>query len=348
MNTDLVSTLNAVGKSTEIFESPDGSQVLMLPYGGRVLGLFSKGSNENFYWTNTALNSVESAKEFYGSDVWQNSGGDRTWLSPEVDLFFPDFPSMEKYFQPRSLDPGKYEVVKEDGKIRLVNRLSVTVYRSKEVVDLEISKFVAPAPNPLRYEKGLKLDGVEYAGYTQNTSLSMTGKGKDTTAIGLWNLVQMPHGGDLLVPTFARTEAKIYFGDISSDDLISTDNMVRYKMRSEGEHKIGIRAVATTGRVGYMYEKGGKWALIVRNYVVNPSGEYIDVPWADQDDFGYSTQACNVKSHLGCFSELEYHIPAIGKGTGRTRCDDAAQVWAFRGTKEQIQTIAHTLLSAEA
>ena len=32
-------------------------------------------------------------------------------------------------------------------------------------------------------------------------------------------------------------------------------------------------------------------------------------PWNDLGDFGYSTQACNVNSNLGEFSELEYHIP---------------------------------------
>jgi hypothetical protein len=87
--------------------------------------------------------------------------------------------------------------------------------------------------------------------------------------------------------------------------------------------------------------------LIVRNFVVNPSGEYVDVPWRDPDDLGYSTQACNVNSALGAFSELEYHIPAIGGKTGRARCDDAAQVWAFCGPEEAIRAVAHCLLSPE-
>ena len=42
MSMKIVDTLNAVGKSTEVFKSPDGTSVLMLPYGGRVLGLFLK------------------------------------------------------------------------------------------------------------------------------------------------------------------------------------------------------------------------------------------------------------------------------------------------------------------
>ena len=98
------------------------------------------------------------------------------------------------------------------------------------------------------------------------------------TGWGLWNLVQMPHGGELLVPTFGRTKPIIVFGDIPSDDLVNEDHLIRYKMRQQGEHKIAIRATATTGRVGYIYQADGKWSLIIRSFIVNPSGEYIDVP----------------------------------------------------------------------
>ena len=86
-----------------------------------MLGLFAAGVPENFYWTHPALQSAESAVAFYGSDVWHNSGGDRTWLAPEVDIFFPKFPDldMSTYWQPRELDPGQYEVVSENGTLRL-------------------------------------------------------------------------------------------------------------------------------------------------------------------------------------------------------------------------------------
>lgn len=347
----LVDTLNAVGKPTELFESADGTKVLMLPYGGRVLGLFAPGSEENFYWTNDAFVSVEKAKEFYAGDQWHNSGGDRTWLAPEVDLFFPNFPELDVYFQQRSLDPGKYEVVKSDGGFKLVNSLTLHFSRHKEDVDLRITKSVGPAPNPLRYERGLDLGDLSYAGYTQYASLEFLDPGKDIKSdVGLWNLVQMPHGGDLIVPTYSKAEPNIYFGTVGTigpEDMIVSDRLFIYKMRQQGEHKLAVRAVVTAGRVGYMYQAGDKWALIVRNFRVNPSGEYVDVPWKETDYFGYSTQACNVNSGLGQFSELEYHIPAIGRGTGLTRCDDQAQVWAFRGPKESVLKVARILLSPE-
>jgi hypothetical protein len=348
----IVDVLNSVGKKTECFKSADGTQVLLLPYGGRVLGLYSPGSEENFYWTHPALESADTAKAFYASDQWHNSGGDRTWLAPEADVFFPNFPKLDTYYQPRQLDPGKYQVVKIGDSFKLVNKLTITMTRTRKNVELEISKSVGAAPNPLRYERNIAgIADIAYAGYTQYTSMEI--KNADTTnvdAVGLWNLVQMPHGGEMLFPMFVRSQPRHVFstiGTVGPEDLSVSDHLVRYRMRAKGEHKISLRALPSTGRIGYIYQTGTQWAMIVRNFFINPSGEYVDVPWTETDDFGYSTQACNVNSGLGSFSELEYHIPAIGRGTGRTRCDDASVVWAFRGSFDGIRSVCHALLTPE-
>jgi len=341
----LANILESAGKPTREFGSPDGSKILVLPYGGRVLGLFASSSAENFYWTHPALASVESARGFYSSDQWHNSGGDRTWLAPEIDLFFPDYPSRKTYFQQRALDPGSYEVADHNGVLEIAGRFEVKNYRTGRLISLEISKRIGPALNPLRYERALDVSDVEYAGYTQRTLLKIA-DGGEHSRIGLWSLVQMPHGGDLLIPTYSMTKPTLIFGSVPDQDILVQDRMIRYRMRQTGEHKIAVKAVATTGRVGYKYRSGSRWALIVRNFAVNPSGEYIDTPWDDFDDLGYSAQACNVNSTLGQFSELEYHIPAIGAGTERLQCSDETQVWAFRGSKRGVEGIARVLLGA--
>lgn len=343
----LVDTLAQVGKATRVVTNPDGTRVLLLPYGGRVLGLFAPENESNFYWTNPALDSVEAARAFYASDAWQNSGGDRTWLAPEVDIFLPKYPDTKTYWQPRELDPGKYELAEGENGPQLTNDLSLRFSRSGKDVALRISKSFGPAPNPLRNEKALAAAGLAYAGYTQFTTLELRDASGDEPAVGLWNLVQMPHGGELLIPAYHRSEPKIWFGEISAADLQVGEHLIRYTMRAKGEHKLGVRAVATTGRVGYLLRAGDASALIVRCYTVNPSGEYVDAPWKDPEDLGYSTQACNVNSALGSFSELEYHIPAIGGDTGLTRCDDAARIWAFRGPEAAVLAAAHCLLSPE-
>ena len=349
---DLIATLKAVGKSTELYQTDDGTRVLILPYGGRILGVFAPGSEENFLWTNSVLNSVESARAYYASDDWQNSGGDRTWLAPELDFFFPKFPDIDiaGYWQPRGLDPGNYALTKTDQEVKLTNRLSIDAFRSRKRVELEITKSIAAAPNPLRYDAQARSGAVEYAGHTLLTSLKILNADPDAVPlVGLWSLTQMPHQGELFVPTYSKTEPRVYFGlvDTPADEVAVNDRLVRFKMRAAGEHKIGIRAAVTTGRIGYIYPTENRHALIVRNFFVNPSGEYADVPWTEPEDRGYSTQACSVNSRWGMFSEMEYHVPAIGGSTGLRHVEDRSQLWAFRGSREDIIKIARALLSKE-
>lgn len=344
----LTRTLAAIGKLVHTVEMPGGARVVLLLHGGRVLGLFGANDEENYYWTNPALATAESANAYYSSGDWQNSGGDRTWLAPELELFFPKYPAIDisGYFQPRQLDPGCYTIEYRDGTVRLVNRLSVTFYRTKTSADLEIQKWVTPAANPLRFEKDSRLlCEVLYAGYTQHTALTM--RAGDTACVGLWNLIQMPHGGEMIIPVYARSKPRIYFGTIADSDLRVTDRAIYWRMEAQDEQKIGVRAAAATGRVGYRYGVGGSSTLIIRNFVVDPSGEYIDVPWNEPEDLGYCVQACNVNSRWGEFSELEYHVPAIGAGTGRTTCEDVSQVWGFRGPAEAIDHVMATLLCSK-
>ncbi len=244
---ELVATLKAVGKSPEIYQTNDGTRLLLLPYGGRILGVFAPASDENFLWTNSALNSVESARAYYASDDWQNSGGDRTWLAPEVDFFFPKFPNIDiaGYWQPRGLDPGNYELIKTAHGVKLTNRLKIDAFRSKKRVELEITKSVEAAPNPLRYDAALRTGAVEYAGHTLLTSLRILDPNpNDAPLVGLWSLTQMPHQGELFIPTYSKADPWIYFGlvDTPPEELVVSDRLVRFKMRAAGEHKIGLRS----------------------------------------------------------------------------------------------------------
>ena len=80
MKHQLFETLKQAGQQPCEHRNPDGSTVLILPHGGRLLGLFPPGSDENFFWTHSALEAAESASPFYAGSQWHNSGGERTWL----------------------------------------------------------------------------------------------------------------------------------------------------------------------------------------------------------------------------------------------------------------------------
>jgi hypothetical protein len=61
-------------------------------------------------------------------------------------------------------------------------------------------------------------------------------------------------------------------------------------MRQAGAQRINLRAAATCGWMGYTCRTDGQWSLIVRNFRVNPAGEYVDVPWTDAERLGLAAE----------------------------------------------------------
>lgn len=297
---------------------PDGSRLTLLERGGRILGLCPPGDGQNFLWTASAPRE----------DDW-NVGGDRTWISPEVDVFVPHFPDTSVFRVPPQLDPGNYRLVGE-GAPRLTMRCTLPLSRLGTMAEIEISKSWTAAPDPLRAHN------VRYAGYTQCTELRTPGG-----LVALWNIVQLPHGGEVLIPVHGRATPQIYFGEIPREDFDLVPGLIRCRAHRRGLAKFGIHPISATGRIGYLWGSGSTTNLVVRNVAVNPCARYGDVAWADPrhlDEQGCALQVCSLDNELGAYVELEHHAP-MGQS-------DIAQLCAWRGPGQAIRTIAHQLLGA--
>jgi hypothetical protein len=341
--------LREAGKSSEVLAAPDGTRLLLLPYGARVLGLFARGDEENFFWTNPQLEDVETARRYFAGSGWHNTGGDRTWIAPELDVFFTDA-TYTKYWQPRPLDMSDYAVEPRGGGIQLAREMTLHLARPNQDVALRLSKWFGPAANPLRYEREMAraAGAVQYAGYTQRVTLeSLDDSARPAPKVGIWNLIQLPPGGEMLAPLYSPAVPQKCFGEVPADHLAMEDRFVRVNMDLAGSHKFAVQATSVCGRAGYFYGHGDRWSLVMRSFSVNPSGEYIDFQRPDPDDLGYCLQICRVDSaEYGSFCELEYHAPALGEGPEPARSIDVSQVWAFRGPRAAIEPIARKLLGA--
>lgn len=347
MDDTLVDALAGAGQEMHTSRLGDGSEVLLLPHGGRVLGLFAAGDSRNFLWTNPLLRSAETAKAMLSSQEWHNTGGDRTWLAPEIDFFLPHFPDTSVYHQPRALDPGDFHFEIADGIPTFAMEFSITPLGQEEPLKLRLSKSVHTTRDPLRdMANGDEIDGIQFAGYSLKTVLEFLDNSPTSRPVGLWSLLQMPHGGEIVLPTCGPAEVCAWFGEVPPRDLRIEQSAVHYFTRANGAQKLGLRAAFSTGRGGYYYEVQGIGHLIVRNFSLDLSGDYIDAPWTDPGDTGYAVQVCNVNNELGQFSELEYHVPAIGGGTGKSRSEDCSQVWAYRGIPSQLAAVAERLLGS--
>lgn len=348
---ELARTLAEAGKTSDVLQMADGSRLLILPYGARVLGLFAAEDDESFYWFNPALRDAQAARALFSSQGWHNTGGDRTWLAPELDTFYPDA-KLDRYVQPRALDMSDYAVERTGGGLALSRRMTLHLARPDCDADLRLVKWLGPAANPLRLEREMAgaLAGVRYAGYTQRTRLELVGRSAAAAVgLGIWNLIQLPPGGELLVPTYGRACPRHFFGNIPAERLSIEDRLLRLAVDFPRSHKIGLRGAIVCGRAGYVYPQGARWSLVIRNFFVNPSGQYVDVPKAEPADLGYAFQVCRVdEAEFGSFFELEYHAPALGDPPEPGRSEDISQVWAFRGSREAIDAVCHALLGAIA
>jgi hypothetical protein len=370
----LTAILDETGQAYEVLpcsvSDPGDGAAVVTAFGGRVLGLFPDEEGENFFWTNPALDSVSGAKQLFGEPGWKNIGGDRSWIAPELYYFFPDYPNleMETYEVPEQMDPGHFVVASEyspavleaisknraedtrdevPASVTVDTEFTLRAFHTEEDIRFQLKKTVAPTADPLKNISDSKRPEVSYTGYALRSEFSFHAHAASNdradalqAQAGLWNLVQLPHGGTLTVPVFRRTDIKKYFGDFSGEELSVGKRLISYTMNSTTSQKIGVSADVVTGRAGYIVEQNGGWSLVIRNFFSNPSGQYIDVAWnnpEDLKDFGYVFQACNFNAEGVAFSEMEYHLPA-GK------CVDSSQLWAFRGPYEEIRKTAELLL----
>lgn len=344
----LKQVLNEIQMDTHLWQSPDGSSVLVLPHGGRILALYAPGSDENFFWTHPALRSVDTAGVFYAGEWWHNSGGDRTWVAPEFEFFFPNYPRPDCYFRPRDLDPGHFHPQVSAREISLVAHGSLRMYASSQTIHFTLRKTISAAVNPLRQFISAPDSRLQYAGYTLRTTLTLDDPRPSLPiSVGIWNLLQLPHGGEMIFATHSQGTTVQYMGSISPHYLHISDHAIRYRMHARGENKLGIHAAYLTGRGAYLYGDVGRPSVVMRNFWVNPSAAYVDVPFGSEPASGCAAQACNINSSLGSFSELEYHAPAMETLSGESQCADESQVWAFRGPRDAVLQAAKLLVCAE-
>ena len=329
--------------------TPGQGWLLVLPVGGRVIGLFAEPQGDNFFWVNPALAEANSAKAFLAGTGWLHTGGDRTWLSPEVEFHVGDLADPWGTYAPqRAVDPGEYMTTMLGGKIGMQNRAGAKFLRHRAEAEVEIEKWVHLIANPLRAEPWFgEIAAVSYAGYELNTTLRLT-DARGTPPVGLWSLAVVPPTGQMIVPVRGPTEVRDLFQPTGPERLASSQHAIHFLIDGREQHKIGVRPDALTGRGGYLRTVGPQHStLIVRNFVVDPTGDYIDKPWDGPNEAGMAVQCYN-GGDLGAFGELEYHTPAIGGSSGLDSYRDTSQLWAFSGPTNLVRKIAGHLLGDDS
>jgi hypothetical protein len=332
MTSSLETALLSGGEQTRTLVSSDGARFLFLSYGGRLLGMWPRNSGRNLLWTNDALSTPESASAFFRSRDW-NAGGDRIWLSPEVDIFAVPGSANSAFRVPPELDPGSYsfEYDGESGFVRVGGEFSLQLARSGEKARVTLTKKWQPISDPCPRQ------GIAYTGYVQRTELQVR---PETARLSIWSIAQFPYGGTVLIPTTGRTEPVTYTGAITDDELGLESNLIRYRPRQPGVHKFGVIPRACAGVIAYSWREGDESTLIVRRFQVCPHLGYGDVAWFRSKCVGgkaTAAQVCSVSGELGQYVELEYHAPLSARV-------DVSHLYAWRGPHDEVAQLSERVL----
>ncbi|MFD2333806.1 DUF6786 family protein [Cohnella sp. GCM10020058] len=346
MSEKLEAQLRLAGEPYVKLTAEDGGTLLVLVRGGRVHDMtVPDGQSGASFWTNPAA---------LDAGGW-NTGGDRTWVSPEIE-YFTD--SAGSYAIPPQLDPGHWTLISTSESEALVRMACELPHRSSDAsIRLNLEKRFAALPNPLRMNASLAgrdWAGLRYVGYEVRTTLELEPVALDVGAAGipsgfcsLWSIMQVPAGGVALVPTRGRVLPLTMFAQREPADIEATSRGVRIPCGGSYSYKLSFDAVASTGRYGYIRGlDASDSSLVVRQFSVNPAGVYPDYPPGKPDYLGSCMQIYNDGGHLGGFAELEYQSPALAIGKPGRATDDS-QVFHFTGPTAKIREIAALLLGMD-
>ncbi|MFD2330569.1 DUF6786 family protein [Cohnella sp. GCM10020058] len=331
----LKSMLDNAGRRSELLADGAGGAIVLLARGARVIGIFPGKDDRNLLWVHPdAANAAD----------W-NTGGDRTWISPELEYFVKSADSFEEsYSVPGELDPGRYamEMQDEDRRADFSQSVSLRAYRSETDSRLTIGKTIALEPDPVRLLSA-SLGHYRYIGYDTTVRICDNDPERSAPAAS-WSIMQVPAGGAVWIPTYGQAEIFGMFGPIDASDAVANPGLVQFRIDASRRFKGSIKAHDVTGRIAYYREEGESAHLLVRSFYPVPSRDYRDAPRHSPDDRGHCVQVYSDDGTLGSFGELEYHTPVIDKERGERSLTDRSQVWAYSGRADTIAAIRRLLI----
>ncbi len=338
----LYDVLETAGFAPRRWSAAD-AEVLLTLRGARVLGVFLRGAGGNLLWTSPVLHSTEAAKHFVHSGEW-NIGGDRLWLSPEIDLHFlnPETPTHQEYGVPHCIDPGGYVVESEaEGRLALSTGGELRNRRSGGSFAFRLTRVLRSCESPI------DAAGLQYCGYESVSELEVMKPEPSPDRYGIWQLAQLPAGGRVVVPVRGEPPMVDYFRTGVAGYCRLRDGWIEFPVTGRAQHKLGLRAADAIGRMGYLRPiDAGHATLVVRHTTIAATAHYADYPGHERDRRDVAVQLYNDGGDFGGFGEMEHHSPATAADAHSTT-RDASRTWCYAGPAGRIRQAAAELLGVE-
>lgn len=344
--------IDALGTNTETVVLGDlaGPNLVITPeLGARVLGASLNGAmDENLMWV---TESIMDGSYWESRPLDWNSGGLRTWLSPE-DLFFLDADyDASKWFVPGEMDPIACTVTRKganEASFFVEADIPANIGKSYRV---DISGNIRLITEPVRDVAPLP-DGVEFMGIEKTHTVTNRGEliiGDDLPYVTLWSLFQVNPSGTMLIPIKPGYEAekawRAYFNPLG-DRLTIQNDIISVKIDGKYRSKVGVRPEAARNGIAFMRDNGdGTGILFAKRFEVHPDGIYTDKPWG-ADTYGDAIEMYNDDGNGGGFAEIEAHSWAEKMEQGGTQ-SHTFELLIFRGALSDLKNIASKLYDAD-
>lgn len=320
-----------------------GEGIIVSEFGGRILAL-APDSETNLLWINPATFRNAQIEAWRTGHDWPNLGGDRAWISPEVDTNLhhsekfaatgnpPTAQELGAAYQvPRQIDPANYILTRDTEQIRLAAQIEAPWLRSGSAVALQIERVVTLLVEP---PAALPAD-VSFAGYMLVSRLSAT-KPLQAARPAIWNLLQVPGGGTI---TATSSHAATPTSWIGNPRWTGSSTSVTSEIQTGASFKWSLRASQSRGRLLNLRALDRDRAgLLVREFPVAAESVYADCPPHAPHETGHVCQVYVDDGALGGFGEMEFHCPALQPGSTQDVCT-VVKSWGFIGPKKEIQTL---------
>lgn len=244
---------NRIGEYAETVEiHSERASILVLLYGGRVLGVdIGKG---NLLWVNPNIDDVLKKREW-------NTGGIRTWISPERTYFYDDPEEFKGWRCPKGIDPANFKIVlKEAHAVELESTVSAKNMASGQTFTGKITKRIELAE--VRQREDTQWGRVRIHDHLTAQNFE--------SPFALWTILQVPLGDDgsgaVNIPVAKNAQPIHYFDPIPSSHLAPFKDRLSFRIDGEKELKLGVRPEdlpnPREARLTYVYKRHGKNILI--------------------------------------------------------------------------------------
>jgi hypothetical protein len=294
--------------------------IRLLPGRGRLLGIEIHGHQT--LWQPASI-----------EEQW-NLGGERLWLGPESDWFWQqtDKVDFSKYRVPPELDPDAWFVAVADADHAVAEaRIRLQSAHSGRWLDLAVRRewnlLTENSPGGFSNAIGLRA----------TTSLDIL-NGTPGQAIDLWSILQIPHGGEMRMPTRGMALPRDYFDPCPCEEMSRGEEEFTLRIGGAAVFKIGISPASCAGQMAYVRPVDGGWLVLTRSFPVDAGRRYCDAPLDALASQGDAAQFFNDGGQYGGFGELEHHSPALICGDGPQQYAETTTTIAAFLTPEEFDT----------